>query len=545
LVFALDELRPIVFTPCNPGSVVANGEHFEDVLLARSIFETRKQLQPAQYPSRVQKSVVLRRFARHFFLVKGAALERMSNQLYQSSKTLLRASIVLLCVLSVTSAGHADERWLVQGELGAAMPLTKPQNEWYSVGATAGIGIYRSLAPFVQLGIRLRGLGLMDGDAPDNPLLKDPDMPMLGSVSGALRLRPFSSYARVQRADGFFLEGSAGPALTGDKQRITFEGALGYKFDLKGAALGPVVRYLHVLQPDQSVDGRDARIVTAGLEIMLFDAVRKKAAPAEPPPPPPPVLKPEPDDRDGDRVLDEADKCPEQPEDIDGFEDKDGCPDVDNDKDGIVDANDKCPGEKEDVDGFEDNDGCSEPDNDEDGFADAEDKCPNKAEVINGIDDHDGCPDQGLIVFKEGKVTLDETILFEYQKARVRSRARPALAAIAELWRQHPEWIAMSVEGHADDRGSDEFNRNLSEKRAKAVVDVLIELGFPPNKLVWMGHGASKPLSSGHTETDYKRNRRVEFIALYTQNAGSDKSKKESKKNRSPLDDFSTKGEKK
>src|SRR5262245_44623536 len=81
-------------------------------------------------------------------------------------------------------------------------------------------------------------------------------------------------------------------------------------------------------------------------------------------------------DRDGDGLLDNVDKCPDKPEDKDGFEDDDGCPDPDNDKDTILDAADKCPLEPEDKDTFEDEDGCPDPDNDADGIADVNDKCP-------------------------------------------------------------------------------------------------------------------------------------------------------------------------
>jgi len=98
-------------------------------------------------------------------------------------------------------------------------------------------------------------------------------------------------------------------------------------------------------------------------------------------------------DRDKDGLQDDVDKCPDEPEDKDGFEDKDGCADLDNDQDGILDLNDKCPDEPEDKDNFEDEDGCPDPDNDGDNILDINDKCPNKAENINQYQDTDGCPD--------------------------------------------------------------------------------------------------------------------------------------------------------
>lgn len=111
-------------------------------------------------------------------------------------------------------------------------------------------------------------------------------------------------------------------------------------------------------------------------------------------------------DRDGDGVPDRDDKCPDVPEDRDGFEDLDGCPDLDNDKDGIPDKVDRCPDTPEDIDGFQDDDGCPEPDRDFDGIKDAVDKCPDKPEDKNGYQDDDGCPEGGpppSVICADGK----------------------------------------------------------------------------------------------------------------------------------------------
>jgi OOP family OmpA-OmpF porin len=99
-------------------------------------------------------------------------------------------------------------------------------------------------------------------------------------------------------------------------------------------------------------------------------------------------------DRDGDGISDSADECPTVPEDKDGEEDGDGCPDNDNDGDTVPDNVDKCPAKAEDPDGFEDSDGCPELDNDKDGVPDDQDRCPDKSETKNGFRDDDGCPDE-------------------------------------------------------------------------------------------------------------------------------------------------------
>ncbi len=410
-------------------------------------------------------------------------------------------------VLVWASSAQAGEPFLLQLEGSYAQPVAKPQSDWFSWGGSASLGLYKSIFPQLALGVRARALGLNDGDPQDTPGLKDPVAPNLLSGTAALRIRPFGSGDDVKRANGLWIEGAGGYARTGNLWRQTFEVGMGWSFALRKLSIGPMVRYLQVLQPNKEVEPHDAKLVLIGLELTALDArpVKAKIAPPKPKAP---------RDRDKDGILDVQDKCPTEPEDYDGFEDKDGCPDRDNDKDTILDREDKCPNEPEDMDGFQDGDGCPEPDNDSDGILDVDDKCPDKPEVINGVDDKDGCPDEGLIEFKDGRVILQDFVLFDYQKARVRSRAKPTLAAIAELWRQHPEWRAMSIEGHADERGDDSFNYKLSEKRARAVLKEMIKLGFPEGQMLWVGHGKSRPLDTGDSEEAQARNRRVEFVAL-------------------------------
>jgi OOP family OmpA-OmpF porin len=108
------------------------------------------------------------------------------------------------------------------------------------------------------------------------------------------------------------------------------------------------------------------------------------------------VYEPSIGDRDGDGYKDDVDKCPDEPEDFDGFKDEDGCPDPDNDNDGIPDVDDRCPNEPEDRDGDHDEDGCPEGndgDRDGDGILDSHDKCPDQPEDKDGFEDADGCPD--------------------------------------------------------------------------------------------------------------------------------------------------------
>ena len=104
---------------------------------------------------------------------------------------------------------------------------------------------------------------------------------------------------------------------------------------------------------------------------------------------------PEDQDTDKDGILDSKDACPNQPEDFDGVDDEDGCPERthDQDGDGILDNVDRCPSQPEDRDGFEDLDGCPDLDNDQDGILDKVDVCPLKPEDRDLFEDEDGCPD--------------------------------------------------------------------------------------------------------------------------------------------------------
>lgn len=107
-----------------------------------------------------------------------------------------------------------------------------------------------------------------------------------------------------------------------------------------------------------------------------------------------PDLDPGGRDSDRDGIADADDACRGAAEDLDGFQDTDGCPEPDNDGDGILDPVDQCSELPEDPDGFLDQDGCPDPDNDQDQVPDAADRCPDEAETFNDHEDEDGCPDE-------------------------------------------------------------------------------------------------------------------------------------------------------
>jgi outer membrane protein OmpA-like peptidoglycan-associated protein len=219
-------------------------------------------------------------------------------------------------------------------------------------------------------------------------------------------------------------------------------------------------------------------------------------------------------DRDGDGIPDNVDKCPDDPEDKDGFEDEDGCPDPDNDKDGILDVDDLCPNDPEDKDGFEDEDGCPDPDNDKDRILDKDDKCPNEPETYNGFEDEDGCPDKGRVIVRKGKIEILDKIYFETDKDIIKPISFPILNAIAATLKGNPQILSIEIQGHADERGSDEHNMDLTDRRAHSVMRYLQEHEVEMHRLSAKGYGETRPVCMAHNEDCWSKNRRVEFVIL-------------------------------
>jgi outer membrane protein OmpA-like peptidoglycan-associated protein len=250
----------------------------------------------------------------------------------------------------------------------------------------------------------------------------------------------------------------------------------------------------------------------------------------------PPPAPPKPLDTDGDGIPDKTDKCPTVPEDKDGFEDLDGCPDPDNDNDGLLDKADKCPMEPEDKDGFEDVDGCPDPDNDKDGIADADDKCPiepgpkenagcpdkdrDNDTVVDRLDkcpdqpgppDNDGCPKPKFIVVTKEKIELKQKVHFATNKSTIYPDSFAMLSEVADVLKARPE-IKLRVEGHTDSRGSMRRNMKLSQERAESVKAFLVGKGVEPERMEARGFGPSQPIDDNRTSKGRENNRRTEFI---------------------------------
>jgi outer membrane protein OmpA-like peptidoglycan-associated protein len=433
------------------------------------------------------------------------------------------AVVGLLGVLRVARA----EPLLVSLEGQAAVALTAPQSDRFGPGINGALGLRYPLGAVLQIGAEVRA-GLLSAKTTALEIgQEDPGMGSFELGMLMLRVKPYGAVdgSAPRRAIGLFVDLGAGGGVTGKLGRVGFQGGLGYGIGLgDGFSLAPAVRYLQIVQPSDAVSSRDARLLLFGLELSVFDAPARVHHPLPEPEPiaPPPVSKLQPlaagpsGDRDHDGVDDAHDTCVDAPEDRDGFEDTDGCPELDNDRDGIGDAQDACPDTAEDLDGVDDADGCPDSgnDRDHDHILDANDTCPDAPEVVNGKDDEDGCPDEGLIVLNDDRIVLDAQVLFDAGFARIKHAGRPALAAIVALKKQHPEWIQIRVEGHADAKGPAKLNQDLSERRARNAKKYLIQLGVPADQIEAVGYGSTRPRASGHGEEANQRNRRVEFVVV-------------------------------
>ena len=203
-------------------------------------------------------------------------------------------------------------------------------------------------------------------------------------------------------------------------------------------------------------------------------------------------------DTDGDGIADKDDACPE----VAGLAALNGCPDADGD--GVADKDDKCPT----VAGPKENAGCPWPDTDGDGVLDKDDKCID----VKGTVANQGCPE----VSEEVMMKLNEysrTILFDSGKSTFKKQTYTTLQSITAILKEYP-YSRFLVEGHTDSDGSNEMNQTLSENRAAAVKNYLIENGIAADRLKSTGFGETKPIDTNKTAKGKAHNRRTEISLI-------------------------------
>ena len=200
-------------------------------------------------------------------------------------------------------------------------------------------------------------------------------------------------------------------------------------------------------------------------------------------------------DADGDGIADKDDACPNAK----GTKENKGCPDSDGD--GVVDKDDKCVSQA----GPAANAGCPWPDTDGDSILDKDDKCPNEA----GVASEGGCPE---IISNEAQMGMNsfaKAILFHTEKATFKAGVTKELDGMLAIMNKFP-LSEFAVKGYTDTTGSVSGNLKLSDKRANAVKNYLVENGIDASRLTAKGYGQDSPIDTNDTRAGRTNNRRVE-----------------------------------
>ena len=178
------------------------------------------------------------------------------------------------------------------------------------------------------------------------------------------------------------------------------------------------------------------------------------------------IAPPPPPDSDGDGVPDPSDRCPNTPPGV--AVDANGCP-LDDDGDGVPNYLDECPGT-----------------------------------IIGAAVDAKGCHFED-----EEAVSAEVVIEFDFDSSELRTSEHGDVRRIAAFMREHPDADAV-IEGHTDAMGTDRYNQKLSQERAQAVLDRLVDVeGIAASRITATGYGESQPIASNDTEEGRQRNRRV------------------------------------
>jgi outer membrane protein OmpA-like peptidoglycan-associated protein len=184
-------------------------------------------------------------------------------------------------------------------------------------------------------------------------------------------------------------------------------------------------------------------------------------------------------DTDGDGILDDVDKCPDQPEDFDGFQDDDGCPDFDNDSDGVPDSVDNCPN-------------------------------------VPGSVANKGCPDESqndsTYTTAPKEIVIEGEATFAPGTANILPEAHTELNRIVKLLELYPD-INWRIEGYTDKVSTENLLvRPLSQRRAEAILNYFVSKGLPSFQFRVYDMGNKFPIANNNTEYGRKKNRRVVLV---------------------------------
>src|SRR5262249_34841045 len=114
---------------------------------------------------------------------------------------------------------------------------------------------------------------------------------------------------------------------------------------------------------------------------------------------------------------------------------------------------------------------------------------------------------------RDEKIFEGYTVHFYYDSPVVKSREQSKTASVAEYMKAHPD-NGVEIQGHCDERGTDQYNYSLGDRRALSVRDELMKAGVPGNRILTVSFGRSRPIDTGHSDASHAKNRRAQFVLL-------------------------------
>ena len=107
-----------------------------------------------------------------------------------------------------------------------------------------------------------------------------------------------------------------------------------------------------------------------------------------------------------------------------------------------------------------------------------------------------------------------QTVYFEFDRANVKAGEAAKVQQVADGFRNEDPGSDLLIEGHCDERGTEEYNRSLGERRALALRELIVAAGVSPDRVHTVSFGKDKPMETGHSESAWSKNRRGEFILV-------------------------------
>jgi peptidoglycan-associated lipoprotein len=131
-------------------------------------------------------------------------------------------------------------------------------------------------------------------------------------------------------------------------------------------------------------------------------------------------------------------------------------------------------------------------------------------EVTPPLEEIEEEPEEAIEIEEAEPIVLED-VFFDYDKFNIKDEYKAVLSSNAELMLSNPD-AKLLVEGHCDERGTNEYNLALGEKRAKAVIDFYVTYGVDASRLSMISYGEEKPFTMGSNEEAWAKNRRAHMV---------------------------------